>query len=99
MTRAIIVNCKNASVRSHPWITPASKDIIGTLPAGSIVRVDISDVVYDWLDNKFYRCLSSIGDGWINSSAVSTNTRSTRLHDKNSNFIKDLDNKNLYATI
>lgn len=78
--RAIIVNCKKASIRRKPWIPLRDKEIVGlregpisdsenqTVKMGSTIEVDPEDICYDWTDRKFYRVRNP--KGWIYEGCV-----------------------------
>lgn len=68
--KARIVNCKKASIRKNPSCTSEKDDVVGVLEKGEILDVDDSTRVFDWTDKEFYRCSSSIGDGYILTELV-----------------------------
>ena len=68
--KARIVNCKKASIRKNPSCTSEKDDTIGILEKGEILDVDDSVRVFDWTDNEFYKCSSTIGDGYILTDLV-----------------------------
>lgn len=63
--KARITNCKKASIRKNPSCTSEKDDTIGVLDKGEILDVDDSVRVFDWTDKEFYKCSTSIGDGYI----------------------------------
>lgn len=97
MTKVKIVNCKKASLRRAPWITPISKDVVGEIQNGEVIEIDESDVSYDWTDRKFYKAKAVIGEGWIYEGVVESLTNRTRLHDRIGHRLRDISNRNLYS--
>ena len=70
MTNAKIVNCKKAGVRANPMNPHEDEDIIGTIQAGDVIKIDSTHKYYDWKDNGFYACDTPIGEGFINVELV-----------------------------
>lgn len=63
--KARIVGCRKASIRKNPSCANEKDDAVGVLEKGEIIDVDDSTRVFDWTDKEFYRCSSTIGDGYI----------------------------------
>lgn len=68
LTNATIANCKRASIRKAPWITPFAEDIVETIEQGKIVAIDQNDFAYDWTGRKFYKVPKF--KGWIHDGCI-----------------------------
>lgn len=97
MTKVKIVNCKKASLRRAPWITPISEDVVGEIQNGEVIEIDESNTAYDWTDRKFYKANAVIGEGWIHEGVVESLTNRTRLHDRKGFSLRDISNRKLYS--
>lgn len=61
-----------ASIRKDPNDTKDPEAILGTVEFGEVIEVNDQDVIYDWLDNTYYKT-SKYGDehtGFINTKVV-----------------------------
>lgn len=68
MTKAHIVNCKEAGIRK----CPNDDQIIGKLKAGDTISVDTSKRYFSWTDKEYYKCESEAGEGYILADLIST---------------------------
>ena len=63
-----IANCRKASIRKFPWVTPFDKEIVGEKKRGDPIEIDTSKICYDWKDRKFYRTMNP--EGWIHDGVI-----------------------------
>lgn len=70
MTKARVIACKEAGIRRNPAASSHAKDLIGTIPVGEVIRVDVTKRVYSWDDKEFYPCFTSVGEGYILTNLV-----------------------------
>ena len=68
LTNATIVNCKRASIRKAPWITPFAEDIVETMEQGRSIAIDQNEIAYDWTGRKFYKVPKF--KGWIYDGCI-----------------------------
>lgn len=69
--KTVTIKHKEVSIRSHPYTTEFSEDTVGTLKYGDRIEINEQETCFDWLGNKFYRCSSPIGEGWIIATITS----------------------------
>lgn len=75
MIKVKIANCKKASLRRAPWITPVSKDIVGEIQNGEVIEIDETSICYDWTGRKFYKAKATIGEGWVHEGVIQRVTK------------------------
>lgn len=68
MTKARIVNCKEAGIRK----CPNDDQIIGKLKVGDTISVNTSKRYFSWTDKEYYKCESEAGEGYILAELIST---------------------------
>ena len=79
-----VINCRTASIRKAPWITPDADEIVGEVDgnlkfgqevkSGKTIEIDPDNFCYDWTGRKFYKVLYP--DGWIYEGCISLETSS-----------------------
>lgn len=68
--KARVAGCEKSSVRKNPSCTSEKDDTIGILEKGDLIDIDTSVRIFDWTDKEFYKCSTSIGDGYILTDLV-----------------------------
>lgn len=63
-----IANCKTASIRRIPWVTPYRYDIVGEKKLGDCIEIDEDEICFDNTDRKFYKTINP--KGWIHEGVI-----------------------------
>lgn len=68
--KTAIINHRKVSIKTFPYITEFSEEIIGVLSKGDRITVDNNRVYYDWKDRAFYKCETPLGIGYVCTELV-----------------------------
>lgn len=70
--KTAIINHRKVSIKTFPYITEFSEEIIGVLSKGDRIMIDNDRIYYDWKDRAFYKCETPFGIGYVRTELVDT---------------------------
>lgn len=70
--KTAVINHRKVSIKTFPYITEFSEEIIGVLSKGDRIMINNNRIYYDWKDRAFYKCETPLGIGYVRIELVDT---------------------------